>query len=359
MHLEEIKAEIARIARRRGWSNGIGSVPTKFVCALTELGEAGNAWKENESEVVKAEELADTLISLLDLSRVLCPSINMDNIVGQKLSRLGFAEKKPDNLLVIDPSVFFSRDRFIFLLKLLEEEELSPKRTVLADGLYDILSESSGKRSLSEKNELFLRDIMSKWEGFNAQKALGWVSSSEFLELLDEFFQKWRPLPASEFIGKDRQKNPIDAEELQRKLGRAGEILYDELKTAQRTRSCIVCLSGGLTRLLHKLQQAFIEVPHIKKKKWMMKHRWFGKLVFLVVFEVAREEITQSGLESLLSEMAKNHAPIVQYLLVEMDIPTLARWLLDLLGPILASVGVGLVTAVVAYDSVSAPRTVL
>jgi NTP pyrophosphatase (non-canonical NTP hydrolase) len=357
MNLEEMKREIERIARSRGWSD---SVTDKLVWVLTELGEASNAWKRNRSQTVKARELADVIIGTLDLSRVLCPGINMDYVVAQKLRSLERTERVSSDYLVVDVSAFLSEKRFAFLLELLEEKELSPERVVLANELYSILSGFAfGERKPSDENLLPLREIVTSWEKLDANKIMSWMSSEKFSSLLRIFFEKWNPLPAGELVGYDRSKNPIDAEEFRKKLGKAGELLYDELKTAQKTRSCIVCLSRALARLLVRMRHVLIEIPHTKKKMWMEKHNWFGGLIFFIVTDVAARNISAPDLERLLSEIAQHASPIVRNLFVDIDIPSLAHSIFNLFAPTVVAAVLGVTSVAIAFDSISYPKIVM
>jgi NTP pyrophosphatase (non-canonical NTP hydrolase) len=353
-YLEEIRREIARIAQLKGW---IDSPPEKFVCALTELGEAGNAWKKNASQDTKAEELADVIISTLDLSRVLCPMVNMDDVVAHKLKRLEQTDDPGRSYIVIDVSAFLARKRLPFLLKLLEEKELSPSRVVLADKIHSILSRFVDHKEFSKQDLSLFLEIAQSWEGPYPNRIGKWLGSEEFLGLLQTFFQRWKPLPASEFIGYDRTKNPIDAEELKRKLGVAGDLLYDELKTAEKTRSCILCLSRGLAHLLTRARHFLIEIPHAKKKMWMVKHDYIGGFLFMIVTGVAATNITPVDLENLLSEIAQHASPIVRNLFADVDISILAHWICQLLSPTIAA-GLGAVSVAIAFDSISYPKIV-
>jgi len=356
VHLEEIKGIVEKIARLRGWSE---STADKFVSALTELGEAGNAWKRNAGQDLKAEELADIIISTLDLSRVMCPNMNMDNVVVQKLRKIQQTEELVSrNYLVVDVSAFLSRRRLAFLLKLLEEKELVPNQIVLADKLYSVLSTYVKEGALNEDAFSSFLEIARNWEGPYPRRTGTWIRDEEFLILLKTFFERWKPTPAGELIGYDKQKNPIDPEELRKKLGLVADILYDELKTAEKARSCIICLSRGLARLLKKTRHFLIEIPHAKKKVWMEKNNWVGGLLFFIVTGVTATHISAGDIENLLSDLAKHASPITRNLLADVNIPNLAHGIVQLLGPTVASVVFGTVSIAIAFDSISYPRVV-
>lgn len=263
------------------------------------------------------------------------------------------------NTLVIDASVFFFRSRFTFLLKLLDEEEILPEQVILADRLHYLLSTYYEKRDLSDHLYKEFVNIVSKWElGFNVKRIMNWVSSKEFLEYFEIFFTKWKPLLAGEIIGYEKESNPLDINELREKLGQVADIVYDELKTAQRTRSLILCLSRGLTRLLKRLRITFIEIPHAKKKHFMNKHKFSGGLLFLTVFEVVQDNVSLSDIQNVLTDIVKNSSPSLQRFFTEINIPmsTLAYWFLELITPVGVAIGTGYLTAAIVFDSISFPK---
>lgn len=87
MHLEEMKKEIETLVLEKGFYNKPRDIPKKLLFAFIELGEASNAWKKGKSEEEIAEELIDTIFYILDASRLVCPTINLDETFLKKLEK--------------------------------------------------------------------------------------------------------------------------------------------------------------------------------------------------------------------------------------------------------------------------------
>lgn len=87
MNLEEMKSEIGKLVLDKGFYNKPEDIPKKLLFAFIELGEASDAWKKGESEAEIAEELIDVLFYVLDVSRLACPSVNMDDMFRKKLEK--------------------------------------------------------------------------------------------------------------------------------------------------------------------------------------------------------------------------------------------------------------------------------
>ncbi|MEM2104722.1 MAG: MazG nucleotide pyrophosphohydrolase domain-containing protein [Candidatus Bathyarchaeia archaeon] len=87
MDLEEMKREIEALVLAKGFYNSWEDVPKKLLFAFIELGEAADAWKKGLSEDVIAEELIDVIFYVLDVSRLACPSVNMDEMFSRKLEK--------------------------------------------------------------------------------------------------------------------------------------------------------------------------------------------------------------------------------------------------------------------------------
>ena len=87
MNLEEMKSEIESLVLDKGFYNEKKDVPKKLLFAFTELGEASDAWKKGKGEHEIAEELIDVIFYILDASRLVCPSINMDEMFLRKLEK--------------------------------------------------------------------------------------------------------------------------------------------------------------------------------------------------------------------------------------------------------------------------------
>jgi len=358
MHLEEIKREILRIAALRGWSSDISN---KLVNALTELGEAADAWKKGYPQYLKAEEISDLIISALDLSLAMCPEANMDKVVTEKLKLLENPKEFRNNYVIVDVSAFLYEKRLVFLLKLLEEEALFPRRVVLANEIYNLFKILlRGEEYSYDEAQGRLREIAGAWEGYyrHFPRIAEWFKSEKFISLLRSFFEKWQPIPAGELIGYSRERNPFNSNELKRKLGKAGELLYDELETAQRTRSIIICLSRALRRLLIKTRQVLVELPHEKKKKWMRKHKYGAFLAFAYVTDLVQRNFTTGGFDSFLQSIIDNASPFAKQLFVEVDIPMLRSIFEQLTLPAF-DIALGLAAVVILYDSVDEAKIVL
>ena len=87
MHLEHMKQEIENLVLAKGFYNKAEDIPKKLLFAFIELGEASDAWKKGEKEKNIAEELIDVIFYVLDASRLVCPSINMDDMFKMKLEK--------------------------------------------------------------------------------------------------------------------------------------------------------------------------------------------------------------------------------------------------------------------------------
>jgi len=85
MHLEEMKKEIENLVLLKGFYNKLDDIPKKLLFAFVELGEASDDWKKGASEEKIAEELIDTIFYILDVSRLACPTIDMDKMFKKKL----------------------------------------------------------------------------------------------------------------------------------------------------------------------------------------------------------------------------------------------------------------------------------
>ena len=87
MNLEEMKQEIEKLVVIKGFYNTPEDIPKKLLFAFIELGEASDAWKKGEAEEKIAEELIDVIFYVLDASRLVCPTINMDEMFRKKLEK--------------------------------------------------------------------------------------------------------------------------------------------------------------------------------------------------------------------------------------------------------------------------------
>ena len=87
LNLEEMKQEIENLVVIKGFYNTPKDIPKKLLFAFIELGEASDAWKKGEAEEKIAEELIDVIFYVLDASRLVCPTINMDEMFRKKLEK--------------------------------------------------------------------------------------------------------------------------------------------------------------------------------------------------------------------------------------------------------------------------------
>jgi NTP pyrophosphatase (non-canonical NTP hydrolase) len=87
MDLEMMKKEIESLVLDKGFYNKPEDIPKKLLFAFIELAEASDAWKKGEHERIVAEELIDTIFYILDVSRLACPSVNMDEMFKRKLEK--------------------------------------------------------------------------------------------------------------------------------------------------------------------------------------------------------------------------------------------------------------------------------
>jgi NTP pyrophosphatase (non-canonical NTP hydrolase) len=87
LNLEEMKQEIENLVVIKGFYNTTEDIPKKLLFAFIELGEASDSWKKGEAEEKIAEELIDVIFYLLDASRLVCPTINMDEMFRKKLEK--------------------------------------------------------------------------------------------------------------------------------------------------------------------------------------------------------------------------------------------------------------------------------
>lgn len=87
MNLEEMKKEIEKLVVEKGFYNTKEDIPKKLLFAFIELAEASDAWKKGKGEKEIAEELIDVIFYILDVSRLACPSINMDEMFLEKLEK--------------------------------------------------------------------------------------------------------------------------------------------------------------------------------------------------------------------------------------------------------------------------------
>jgi NTP pyrophosphatase (non-canonical NTP hydrolase) len=82
-----MKAQIEALVIAKGFYNKPEDIPKKLLFAFIELGEASDAWKKGLPEEKIAEELIDVIFYVLDVSRLACPTIDMDETFAKKLAK--------------------------------------------------------------------------------------------------------------------------------------------------------------------------------------------------------------------------------------------------------------------------------
>jgi len=102
--LEESKKKVGELVAAKGFGNTPEEIPNKLLFAFIELGEAGDSWKKGRPKEETIEELIDVIFYVLDASRLIDPSANMDEVFEKKWSKNmnrafqygeGFRRKKP------------------------------------------------------------------------------------------------------------------------------------------------------------------------------------------------------------------------------------------------------------------------
>jgi len=257
--------------------------------------------------------------------------------------------------LVIDVSCFVFKRRLIFLRELLEEPEIAPSRLILADDLFSLFDGYIKKGKFQEDAFELIEELAKAW-GYPVRPkvVLEWIQSHEFLEMLKSLFEKWRPVPASKIIGSS-SSNPIDLQEIVQVLGKAGRVLYQELAAAMKAKTFLLALTRQTIRVLRRISIVIIEVPLAKKKKFMEKYRWTAGILFMLIFEISREELNLQAVKSLIEGIMKEGSPIVSQLLSGVEIVPLA----DTVFSVLAGIAIATVTTAIVFDSITIPENLL
>jgi len=84
---EEAKRKVAELVVAKGFGNTAREVPNKFLFAFIELGEAGDSWKKGKPKGETIEELIDVIFYVLDASRLIDPTANLDEVFERKLMK--------------------------------------------------------------------------------------------------------------------------------------------------------------------------------------------------------------------------------------------------------------------------------
>jgi len=84
---EEAKRRVAELVVAKGFGNTAREVPNKLLFAFIELGEAGDSWKKGKPTGETIEELIDVIFYVLDASRLIDPTANLDEVFEKKLTK--------------------------------------------------------------------------------------------------------------------------------------------------------------------------------------------------------------------------------------------------------------------------------
>lgn len=85
--LEDAKRKVAELVESKGFGNTPEEIPNKLLFAFIELGEAGDSWKKAKPKAETIEELIDVIFYVLDASRLIDPSANLDEVFERKLAK--------------------------------------------------------------------------------------------------------------------------------------------------------------------------------------------------------------------------------------------------------------------------------
>ena len=84
---EEAKRKVAELVVAKGFGNTAREIPNKLLFAFIELGEAGDSWKKGRPTGETIEELIDVIFYILDASRLIDPTANLDEVFEMKLTK--------------------------------------------------------------------------------------------------------------------------------------------------------------------------------------------------------------------------------------------------------------------------------
>ena len=85
--LEIAKQKVGELVLAKGFGNTKAEIPNKLLFAFIELGEAGDSWKKGKPTEETIEELIDVIFYVLDASRLIDPSANLDEVFEKKLAK--------------------------------------------------------------------------------------------------------------------------------------------------------------------------------------------------------------------------------------------------------------------------------
>jgi NTP pyrophosphatase (non-canonical NTP hydrolase) len=84
---EQAKQKVQELVLAKGFGNTPQEIPNKLLFAFIELGEAGDSWKKGKPTDETIEELVDVIFYVLDVSRLIDPKANLDQIFEKKLEK--------------------------------------------------------------------------------------------------------------------------------------------------------------------------------------------------------------------------------------------------------------------------------
>ena len=85
--LEEARRKVGELVVAKGFGNTPEEIPKKLLFAFIELGEAGDSWKKGRPKEETIEELIDVIFYVLDASRLIDPSVDLDEVFERKLAK--------------------------------------------------------------------------------------------------------------------------------------------------------------------------------------------------------------------------------------------------------------------------------
>jgi NTP pyrophosphatase (non-canonical NTP hydrolase) len=85
--LDEAKKKVEELVVRKGFGNSPDEIANKLLFAFIELGEAGDSWKKGKPKEETIEELIDVIFYVLDASRLIDPTANLDDVFEKKWAK--------------------------------------------------------------------------------------------------------------------------------------------------------------------------------------------------------------------------------------------------------------------------------
>jgi NTP pyrophosphatase (non-canonical NTP hydrolase) len=85
--LEEAKKRVEELVVSKGFGNSPDEIANKLLFAFIELGEAGDSWKKGKPKEETMEELIDVIFYVLDASRLIDPTANLDEVFAKKWAK--------------------------------------------------------------------------------------------------------------------------------------------------------------------------------------------------------------------------------------------------------------------------------